>query len=159
MYPGNLKRIVHCAMNFIAMRLCIPSTQRDSYVKFYCASATYKSNKKTLSFPLMFNELEIKLGKQYPRCIKFDLNRSNNIFPYLELIHNLFLHTVQQLSSTFNNQTDANNGQLDRHILWEFGPCRMLLKRQPRGARCFGIWFFYLQSLTFTFSNELLKLG
>ena len=104
-----------------------------------------QKQQKTLSFPLMFNELEIKLGKQYPRCIKFDLNRSNNIFPYLELIHNLFLHTAcSSWVARSTTKTDANNGQLDRHILWEFGPCRMLLKRQPRGARCFGIWWFHL---------------
>ena len=84
-------------MNFIAMRLCIPT---NYYIEgFLCKVLLRERNvqkqQKTLSFPLMFNELEIKLGKQYPRCIKFDLNRSNNIFPYLELIHNLFLHTVQ----------------------------------------------------------------
>ena len=85
------------------------------------------------SFPLMFNELEIKLGKQYPRCIKFDLNRSNNIFPYLELIQPFFC--IVRPTNPGTTTTDANNGQLDRRvdILWELRPCTMLLKRQPRG--------------------------
>ena len=81
----------------------------------------------------MFNELEIKLGKQYPRCIKFDLNRSNNIFPYLELIQPFFC--IVRPTNPGTTTTDANNGQLDRRvdILWELRPCTMLLKRQSRG--------------------------